>query len=169
MHFLIALKALRPWAWAGYPGKHRCAAVAKRSWSNRTSWPLSLSRCIYLDTESTTYYILNRFCLTALYCVLLNSQSMATCLKSRYVYSMGMRADPLFATNNSEVPSLDITLQAHKDLSYCTSFGYKLVISFVTIGVLTTGPRLQNACNDTFLQPNYYTYSNSDHGSTWCD
>jgi hypothetical protein len=32
----------------------------------------------------------------------------------------------------------------------------------VTIGVLTTGPRLQNACNDTFLQPNYYTYSNSD-------
>jgi hypothetical protein len=33
----------------------------------------------------------------------------------------------------------------------------------VTIGVLTTGPRLQNACNDTFLQPNYYTYSNSDH------
>jgi hypothetical protein len=34
----------------------------------------------------------------------------------------------------------------------------------VTIGVLTTGPRLQNACNDTFLQPNYYTYSNSDHG-----
>jgi hypothetical protein len=32
------------------------------------------------------------------------------------------------------------------------------------IGVLTTGPRLQNACNDTFLQPNYYTYSNSDHG-----
>jgi hypothetical protein len=36
----------------------------------------------------------------------------------------------------------------------------------VTIGVLTTGPRLQNACNDTFLQPNYYTYSNSDHGST---
>jgi hypothetical protein len=34
----------------------------------------------------------------------------------------------------------------------------------VTIGVLTTGPRLQNACNDTFLQPNYYTYSNSDLG-----
>jgi hypothetical protein len=34
----------------------------------------------------------------------------------------------------------------------------------VTIGVLTTGPRLQNACNDAFLQPNYYTYSNSDHG-----
>jgi hypothetical protein len=39
-------------------------------------------------------------------------------------------------------------------------------LSLVTIGVLTTGPRLQNACNDTFLQPNYYTYSNSDHGST---
>jgi hypothetical protein len=32
----------------------------------------------------------------------------------------------------------------------------------VMIGVLTTGPRLQNACNDTFLQPNHYTYSNSD-------
>jgi hypothetical protein len=36
--------------------------------------------------------------------------------------------------------------------------------ALVTIGVLTTGPRLQNACNDTFLQPNYYTYSNSDLG-----
>jgi hypothetical protein len=34
----------------------------------------------------------------------------------------------------------------------------------VTIGVLTTEPRLQNACNETFLQPNYYTYSNSDLG-----
>jgi hypothetical protein len=36
--------------------------------------------------------------------------------------------------------------------------------TIVSIGVLTTGPRLQNAYNDTFLQPNYYTYSNSDHG-----
>jgi hypothetical protein len=53
------------------------------------------------------------------------------------------------------------------ELEIMTSWRLDLTLApCVTIGVLTTGPRLQNACNDTFLQPNYYTYSNSDHGST---
>jgi hypothetical protein len=46
----------------------------------------------------------------------------------------------------------------------CRGFVDLFLASIVTIGVLTTGPRLQDACNDTFLQPNYYTYSNSDQG-----
>jgi hypothetical protein len=46
------------------------------------------------------------------------------------------------------------------------TFQNTFLVHDVTIGVLTTGPRLQSASNDTFLQPNYYTYSNSDLGST---
>jgi hypothetical protein len=56
--------------------------------------------------------------------------------------------------------------RVHRDCGYsaCRRRACVPARLFVTIGVLTTGPRLQNACNDTFLQPNYYTYSNSDHG-----
>lgn len=68
-------------------------------------------------------------CLPAVYLLSLDSQSITSCLKSRYVYLKGMRAHPLFTTKNSEVPSLNITLQPHRGLSYCTSFAYKLVIS----------------------------------------
>jgi hypothetical protein len=69
----------------------------------------------------------------------------------------GMRPDELWQATRGvpEVPALNAASRG--------STPEPATRVHVTIGVLTTGPRLQNACNDTFLQPNYYTYSNSDH------